>query len=78
MAYGFELIVPAKAETQLTGYIGGVRQERAKTTLEINFHVAEPRIRCTLDGEPVAWDRLPITAQRYALDGLKMLTSAWQ
>ncbi len=76
MAYGFELIVPAYVETQLTGYVGGVRQSRKNTTLEIKFYVQEPRIRCDLDGKSVSWDRLPVSTQQRALDGLKMLASA--
>jgi hypothetical protein len=75
MSYGFELVVPSIVETKLTGWIGGVRQERAKTVLEINFYVDEPRIRCQLDGKRVAWEKLPLTAQRKARDGLNMLAS---
>lgn len=75
MTQHFELMVPAIAESQLTGYIGGARINRQKSTLTIDFYVVEPRIRCALDGKSVDWDKLPITAQRTGLSALRMLTT---
>lgn len=70
---GFELIVPTILESELTGYLGGVRKTVRGKTYQVDFHSIKPVVRMTKDGAEVEWHQLPKTMQRDAQAGGRML-----
>ena len=68
----FQLIVPTIAETQLTGFAGGIEKTFRGSIYRVEFHPAG--LSCTKDGMKVRrWDDLPKPVQKAVREGRAML-----
>lgn len=74
MSKGFELICPTCAETQLTGFVGGIAKEHRGRAFRVEFR--NGKTVCTKNGEPVAWEDMPHEIRKAAHAGAAMLKRA--
>lgn len=69
----YTLIVPTIIETQLSGFIGAIEREHRGRKFRVEFHGFAPTTRCTKDGKPIEWEKLPSPIRSSAHAGYAQL-----
>jgi hypothetical protein len=74
----YQLIVPNIIETQTSGFIGAIEREYRGRKFRVEFHGYAPTTRCTKDGAPITWEKLPHEIRKDAHAGCAILNEGYK